>query len=129
MTDDTYAPSSLYNQINHKFLSEAELKKLHRIEQQYHILLEKKIYINLHEYIDYVQMEIVDLGKGITKEVLNKIGEPFYTTKAKGTGIGLMICFQIIESHQGTIQVTSEVDVGTTFTIELPKVPLASNEV
>lgn len=45
-----------------------------------------------------------------------------YTTKAKGTGIGLMICFQIIESHHGTIHVTSEIDVGTTFTISLPKI-------
>jgi two-component system, sporulation sensor kinase A len=80
-----------------------------------------KIFINIHESNDYVQIEIVDQGKGISKDVLNKIGEPFYTTKSKGTGIGLMICFQIIESHQGTINVTSELDVGTTFTISLPK--------
>lgn len=80
-----------------------------------------KICIRINECKKYVQIEIVDQGKGISKEVLNKIGEPFYTTKAKGTGIGLMISFQIIESHQGTISVASKVDVGTTFTITLPK--------
>jgi two-component system, sporulation sensor kinase A len=67
-----------------------------------------------------VQVQIIDQGCGIPKVLLDKIGEPFYTTKEKGTGIGLMVCYQIIESHKGTIHVKSQFDVGTTFTITLP---------
>ncbi|ARK32624.1 ATP-binding protein [Halalkalibacter krulwichiae] len=69
-----------------------------------------------------VQVQVIDEGTGISQEVLAKIGEPFYTTKEKGTGIGLMICYQIIENHEGTIDVESEVGVGTTFTITLQTV-------
>ncbi|WP_078544828.1 ATP-binding protein [Litchfieldia alkalitelluris] len=79
------------------------------------------ISIKIKENSDTITIQIIDQGKGIPKEVLNRIGEPFYTTKEKGTGIGLMVCYQIIESHKGTIHVASQVNVGTTFTITLPR--------
>lgn len=79
------------------------------------------IFITVKETAEYMKVQIIDQGIGIPKELLHKIGEPFYTTKEKGTGIGMMVCFQIIESHGGTIRVDSEVNVGTTFTITLPK--------
>ncbi|KRE82524.1 hypothetical protein ASG89_14820 [Paenibacillus sp. Soil766] len=79
-----------------------------------HIILEIK------EVSDTIQVLVIDQGSGIPAEIINKIGEPFYTTKEKGTGIGLMVCFQIIESHDGTIQLDSKVGIGTTFTITLP---------
>ncbi len=79
------------------------------------------ISIKIHDVIENVQIQITDQGRGIPKDLMGRIGEPFYTTKEKGTGIGLMVCFQIIESHNGTIHVQSEIDVGTTFTITLPK--------
>ncbi|MEO1636714.1 MAG: ATP-binding protein, partial [Cyanobacteria bacterium J06631_9] len=52
-----------------------------------------------------------------------KIFDPFFTTKTvgKGTGLGLGICFKIIEQHQGTLEVISEVGQGTEFVITLPK--------
>jgi two-component system NtrC family sensor kinase len=69
-----------------------------------------------------VQIEIEDNGIGIPPDVLDKIFDPFFTTKeiGKGTGLGLSISHGIITSHQGKINVKSEVGVGTTFTIQLP---------
>ncbi|GAE26804.1 two-component sensor histidine kinase [Halalkalibacter wakoensis JCM 9140] len=79
-----------------------------------------QIQIKISEMDGNIVVQLIDQGFGMPKEVLEKIGEPFYTTKEKGTGIGLMVCFQIIEGHEGTIQVDSESGVGTTFTIALP---------
>ena len=74
----------------------------------------------VYEMKDSIQIEIIDEGCGIPEEVISKIGEPFYTTKEKGTGIGLMVCYKIIESHGGNIQVESTVGNGTKFTITFP---------
>lgn len=67
-----------------------------------------------------VSIRIQDEGTGIPKEQLAKIGQPFYTTKDKGTGLGLMVTYKIIDNHHGHIAAESEVGVGTTFTIQLP---------
>lgn len=69
---------------------------------------------------DFIVMKVKDEGKGIPKEVLERIGEPFLTTKKNGTGLGLMITYKIIENHNGTIDVNSS-EKGTVFTIKLPK--------
>ncbi|HHJ53503.1 MAG TPA: sensor histidine kinase [Caldithrix abyssi] len=70
---------------------------------------------------DYVQIKISDTGCGIPKQDLEKIFEPFYSTKGqKGTGLGLAVIWGIVDNHNGTIEVESEVNVGTTFTITLP---------
>ncbi|AYV65830.1 MULTISPECIES: PAS domain S-box protein [Niallia] len=69
---------------------------------------------------DYFQIAIRDNGRGMGKEILARIGEPFYTTKEKGTGLGLLVSYQIIEEHQGKVTVESELGVGTTFYIVLP---------
>ncbi|MDM5328160.1 ATP-binding protein [Neobacillus sp. CF12] len=68
----------------------------------------------------YLQVSIQDEGMGIPKGKINKLGEPFYTTKEKGTGLGLMVSYRIIEEHKGRIQVESEEGVGTTFHLILP---------
>jgi two-component system NtrC family sensor kinase len=68
-----------------------------------------------------VQLKIIDNGHGIPPDKIKKIFDPFFTTKGVlGTGLGLSITHGIIESHGGKIEVTSEVGVGTTFTISLP---------
>ncbi|MGV3240874.1 ATP-binding protein, partial [Streptococcus hyovaginalis] len=54
---------------------------------------------------DYFQIAISDNGRGMGKEILARIGEPFYTTKEKGTGLGLLVSYQIIEEHQGKVTV------------------------
>ncbi len=59
---------------------------------------------------------------------MNKIFAPFFTTKSRGTGLGLAVVMKIIERHHGTIQVESKVGEGTTFRILLPFVqPVAAN--
>jgi two-component system NtrC family sensor kinase len=70
---------------------------------------------------DFVEVRITDTGQGIPKENLSRIFEPFYTTKGKhGTGLGLAVIWRIIDNHNGTIGVDSEIGKGTTFTIHLP---------
>jgi two-component system, sporulation sensor kinase E len=65
-------------------------------------------------------ISIQDEGIGIPSEKLKKLGEPFYTTKDRGTGLGLMVSYKIIEEHKGVIKVDSLEGVGTTFHIFLP---------
>lgn len=70
----------------------------------------------------YVEIIFSDTGKGISKEVLPKIFEPFFSTKEGKTryGLGLFIVHKIIQEHGGTIEVQSEIGKGTTFNIRLP---------
>jgi len=69
-----------------------------------------------------VAIEFVDTGEGITSENLEKLWEPFFTTKpvGKGTGLGMAICRRIVEEHGGTISVQSKAGHGTTVRIVLP---------
>jgi two-component system, sporulation sensor kinase E len=67
-----------------------------------------------------IQISIRDQGTGIPKDKIKKLGEPFYTTKEKGTGLGLMVSYRIIEEHNGSIEVESEEGIGTLFRIKLP---------
>jgi PAS domain S-box-containing protein len=73
-----------------------------------------------------VELIVRDTGFGIPPENLGRIFDPFFTTNKNGTGLGLSVVHQIIEQHSGFIQVASEVDKGTTFTIVLPGARLAS---
>jgi two-component system, sporulation sensor kinase E len=67
-----------------------------------------------------LSIHITDCGCGIPSEMLEKIFQPFYTTKGNGTGLGLSVCASIVEQHDGHISVSSEVGVGTQFSIFLP---------
>lgn len=67
-----------------------------------------------------VQITITDEGQGIPEEKIKKLGEPFYTTKERGTGLGLMVSYKIIEEHSGMIKVESEIGKGSSFHIRLP---------
>ncbi len=68
-----------------------------------------------------VKVEVKDTGSGIDEEHLQKIFEPYFSTKETGTGLGLAIVKKIVEVHNGTIDVKSTADDGTKFTIILPK--------
>jgi len=71
-----------------------------------------------------VSMEFIDNGLGIEEEYINRIFDPFYTTKrpGKGTGLGLSVSYKIIEKHGGDISVESDPGKGTKFTVHLPAV-------
>ena len=70
----------------------------------------------------YIRIDIEDKGKGIPKEILNNIFDPYFTTKHDGTGLGLSICQSIIHKHGGLITFNSKIGNGTTFTFYLPKI-------
>jgi signal transduction histidine kinase len=65
-------------------------------------------------------IQFIDTGSGIPDDQINRIFDPFYSTKANGTGLGLFVSYGIIQGHHGTIEVKSKVNNGTTFTIRLP---------
>jgi two-component system NtrC family sensor kinase len=70
---------------------------------------------------EYVEVQVIDNGCGIPESQLSKLFEPFTTTKGqKGTGLGLAVTWGIVDNHNGTITVQSEVGVGTTFIIRIP---------
>ena len=69
---------------------------------------------------DTVLLCFADSGIGMDKETLNRIFEPYYTTKVTGTGLGLTMVYKIIKEFGGNIDVKSEVGKGTIFTISLP---------
>jgi signal transduction histidine kinase len=69
---------------------------------------------------EWVRVEIEDTGCGIAPEHMAKIFEPFFSTKTKGTGLGLAVSFGIIQNHQGNIGATSQMGKGSCFTVDLP---------
>lgn len=81
-----------------------------------------KIHLELNHHNDRLFISIKDTGIGIPPHVLDKIFEPFYTTKSKGTGLGMMITNKIIQEHKGTINVRSEENVGTEVLISFPTI-------
>jgi signal transduction histidine kinase/CheY-like chemotaxis protein len=69
---------------------------------------------------DNIIVEVEDRGSGISQDIIDNIFEPFVSTKEQGNGLGLFISYGIIEKHNGSIEVQSEVDRGTRFIIRLP---------
>jgi signal transduction histidine kinase len=70
--------------------------------------------------LDAAILEVADTGKGIPPEVQKRLFDPFYTTKAAGTGLGLPIAARIVEQHKGALRYKTEMGRGTTFGIALP---------
>ena len=68
-----------------------------------------------------IHIDIQDDGKGMTKEQIDRLGEPYFTTKEKGTGLGMMVSYSIIKGMNGIIHVKSQPGVGTCLTIKLPE--------
>jgi two-component system sensor histidine kinase HydH len=78
------------------------------------------IHVNIHSDDYSVTIVIEDEGEGIPEDLLEKIWDPFFTTKAKGTGLGLGIVKNIIESHEGSVSIINKPDAGSRVTIALP---------
>jgi signal transduction histidine kinase len=67
-----------------------------------------------------ITMTFADNGEGISKDNLKRVFDSLFSTKAEGTGLGLWLCFSVIQQMNGTIKVESDLGHGTTFTICLP---------
>ncbi|MBI5848917.1 MAG: PAS domain S-box protein [Nitrospirae bacterium] len=80
------------------------------------------------EYGDFVAIAVQDPGIGIPPEHIGRIFDPYFTTKKQGSGLGLATSYSIIRNHGGTIQVSSELGKGSTFTIYIPASAAASAE-
>ncbi|WP_309120900.1 PAS domain S-box protein [Paenibacillus sp.] len=78
------------------------------------------IHLKMEAVDDELLVRIRDEGPGMPKELIDRIGDPFFTTKSDGTGLGLMICHRIVEAHRGSIRFTSAPGAGTTVDIFLP---------
>ncbi len=77
-----------------------------------------KLEIKTYEKGDFVILEFIDSGPGISEKNLHKVFDPLFTTKQKGTGLGLASCKNIVEQHLGEISVKNN---PTTFTVRIPK--------
>lgn len=81
-----------------------------------------QLQIVMRAQVDVVTIQFTDTGPGIDPDRVARIGEPFYTTKEKGTGLGLMVTRKIIENHNGTFHIESKLGVGTIVRVVLPVV-------
>ena len=80
----------------------------------------RELQVTTRQRGNFVDIKISDTGCGITKRNLKKLGEPFFSTKTKGIGLGLHVIYEIIHKHEGAINVKSKLGKGTTFIISLP---------
>ncbi|HYK73484.1 MAG TPA: HAMP domain-containing sensor histidine kinase [Pseudoneobacillus sp.] len=85
------------------------------------------IQIRAEQQNKYILIDIIDQGVGMTSEQIEQLGNPFFTTKETGTGIGIMVCYRIIEALGGTLEVSSEVGKGTHFSILVPAETIEEN--
>jgi two-component system NtrC family sensor kinase len=81
---------------------------------------EREIILHTEFTSDNVSLSVVDNGGGMDQETLNRAFEAFFTTKSKGNGLGLSLCYSIINGHGGTIDIDSTLDLGTTVRLSLP---------
>ncbi len=96
----------------------AELKNQPAIQQY-----EPTVSVSTKTVGDMVEIKVADNGNGIPQKLIDKIFQPFFTTKptGKGTGLGLSLSYDIVKAHNGNLSVVTKENVGTTFTITLPK--------
>lgn len=103
------------NQIMQVFIN-ILLNALHASERDGYVTVKS----HLDERLQIVGISISDHGCGIAPEILDKIFEPFFSTKSQGTGLGLAVSYGIVKNHQGTIKAYSEPGQGTRFVVEFP---------
>lgn len=109
---------SLYVYLDREIISSALFNLISNAVQA--ITEKGSLTITLNEIDNSAVIEIIDTGKGIDKKNLEKIFSPFFTTKVDGTGIGLAEVHKALLAHGGSVEVSSELDRGATFTLKLP---------
>lgn len=80
------------------------------------------IYFDINQNENWIEIVVRDEGEGISEQNLQKIFFPFFSTRSQGSGLGLAISKKIVELHNGTLKITSQLNQGTTVTIFLPEV-------
>lgn len=106
------------NQIEQVFIN-LLLNSLHAVDDKGLVTVKSTV----DEENRKIQVEVADNGCGISKENMEKIFEPFFSTKATGTGLGLAVSYGIVANHKGDIRVSSEPGRGACFIVELPMLP------
>ncbi len=86
-----------------------------------------RLTIELSQIDGQVNFQVSDTGHGIPQEILHQVMEPFFTTKARGIGLGLAISRSIVERNRGTLSVTSPPGSGATFHLRLPVANASAN--
>ena len=79
-----------------------------------------KVMLEYERANETVIIKVIDQGRGIAEEDMIRLGEPFYTSKSSGNGLGLMVSQRIIATHKGTMNITSKLGEGTCVEIRLP---------
>jgi signal transduction histidine kinase len=115
-------PANLTCNIDHKQIEQALINLIKNAIEAIPEDRKGRIEISAAETDRLVEIKIQDNGRGIPKDILDQIFIPFFTTRDKGSGIGLSLSRRIIQHHGGSITLNSEVDKGTTVFIELPMV-------
>ena len=80
----------------------------------------KKITLRTNLTSQALEVFVLDNGQGMDSEIVSKIYEPFYTTKPRGSGLGVSLSSEIINAHHGSIEYSSKVGLGTSVKITLP---------
>ena len=106
----------ILNLITNAFYASNERKQISKNEA-----FKPTVSVSTKKVKDSIQITVTDNGNGIPKEIVDKIFQPFFTTKptGQGTGLGLSMSYDIIKAHNGTLKVATEEGKGTTFTIQL----------
>jgi len=116
--EDNIPPVSLDRHQIQQVITNLLLNSLDAMEDGGTLTITTRRYKKMSE--DMVRIMVADSGIGIPEEDITKIFQPFYSTKEKGTGMGLAICRRIVNEHGGEISVESTVGKGTTFSVILP---------
>jgi len=122
----------LLNLINNAFYAVSEKAARHSdpehnegVESEAAIAQESykpEVVVSTHKGNDKIEISVRDNGEGIPEQVRDKIFQPFFTTKptGSGTGLGLSLSYDIVKAHGGTLEVSSTVDIGSIFSLQLP---------
>src|SRR6185436_19205770 len=106
----------LLNLVNNAFYAVSEKRKLGATSY------EPRVTVRTKRQNDYIQIRVEDNGSGVPKNIIDKIFQPFFTTKptGQGTGLGLSLAYDIVKGHGGEIKVETKEGDGTVFIIQLP---------
>jgi signal transduction histidine kinase len=122
-----YDPNNCFVKVDEGMIKQVILNLLRNAVEAFGDLnnnREKEIYLTAFHKDDQYFIRLRDNGPGMDQGILSQLGKPFYTTKQKGTGIGIPLCIKIVEDHGGKFMVDSDLESGTTITFSLPLINL-----